>query len=72
MFDLRPLTDFVLERGFNAVEDGFVERIGDEAMDVIVASIAEAPNLYWIPARPVYTRVLSHSCKNGWASPLRT
>jgi hypothetical protein len=50
VFDLRPLTNFVSAGGCVAIEGGFIERIGDEAIDVIVAAIAEAPDLYWISA----------------------
>jgi hypothetical protein len=48
--DLRPLTDFVSSGGAVAIEGGFIERIGDEAIDALVASIADAPKLYWISA----------------------
>ena len=33
-----------------AIEGGFIGRIGHESIDVILAAIAEAPNLYWISA----------------------
>jgi len=50
VLDLRPLTNFVSTGGLVAIEGGFIQRIGDEAIDVILAAIAEAPNLYWISA----------------------
>jgi len=50
LFDLRPLTNFVSTGGLVAIEGGFIQRIGDEAIDIIVAAIAEAPKLYWISA----------------------
>src|SRR5215469_11330957 len=48
--DLRPLTNFVSRGGLVAIDGGFIQRIGDEAIDVIVAAIAEAPSLYWLTA----------------------
>jgi hypothetical protein len=50
VFDLRPLTSFVSTGGLVAIEGGFIGRIGHESIDVILAAIAEAPNLYWISA----------------------
>jgi len=50
LFDLRPLTNFVSKGGLVAIDGGFIQRIGDEAIDVIVAAIPEAPKLYWISA----------------------
>ena len=50
IIDLRPLTNLVSMGGLVVIDGGFIQRIGDEAIDVIVAAIAEAPNLYWLAA----------------------
>jgi hypothetical protein len=50
LVDLRPLTNFVSAGGSVAIDGGFIQRIGDEAIDLIVAAIAEAPDLYWLAA----------------------
>src|SRR5262249_32668962 len=48
VFKLQSLADFVSAGGVVAIEGGFIQRIGNEVIEVIVAAIAEAPDLYWI------------------------
>jgi hypothetical protein len=39
-----------LSLGSMALEGGFIERLGEGAIDAITAFIAEAPSCYWITA----------------------
>jgi hypothetical protein len=71
VFELRPLTDFVSAGGLATLEGGFVERIGDEAIGVIVAAIAKAPNLYWISADHYMHGAICRYTSNHTAFALR-
>ena len=50
LVDLRPLLSFCGSGGSTALETGFIERLGQEAIDRIEASIAEAPACFWVTA----------------------
>jgi hypothetical protein len=48
--DIRPLAEFGSSGGSMALEGGFIERLGTEAIETIVALLAEAPPCFWITA----------------------
>jgi hypothetical protein len=50
LFDARPLMAFGLSGGSTALEGGFIEEVGEKAIDIIEAFITGAPACFWITA----------------------
>ena len=48
--DIRPLAELGLSGVPMVIESGFIERLGEEEINIIVASLAEAPSCFWITA----------------------
>jgi hypothetical protein len=69
--DLRPLTNFLSAGGSMALEGGFIERIGDDARQAIVAAVEDAPSLYWISAEHYMHGAVCASTSDRTAFSLR-
>jgi len=48
--DIRPFAEFGSAGGLMALESGFIQRLGEEAIEIIVAFVREAPSCFWIAA----------------------
>lgn len=71
LFDIRPLVEFGLSGGSTALEGGFIERVGKQAIDIIQAFVAEAPACFWITAEHYLHGAVLHPETDGTAFALR-